>query len=55
MKKIYKSPLTKIVNVQSSTILAASGPGADTPTPGVGNSIDSEIDTEFYEDTDWDN
>ena len=46
MKKIYKRPLTKIVNVQSSAILAASGPGADTPTPVVGNNVDSEIDTE---------
>lgn len=54
MKKIYKSPLTKIINVQSTTILAASGPGADTPTPIVGNNIDSEIDTEDYEETDWD-
>ncbi len=54
MKKIYKRPLTKIINVQSTAILAASGPGAETPTPIVGNNIDSEIDTEDYEGTDWD-
>lgn len=54
MKKIYKSPQTKIVKVQSSAILAASGPGAETPTPEVGNNVDSEIDTEIYEETDWD-
>jgi hypothetical protein len=54
MKKIYKRPLTKIINVQSTAILADSGPGADTLTPIVGNDVDREIDTEDYEETDWD-
>lgn len=47
MKKTYITPLTEVLDMETTGPLAESQPSADIPYPGIG-------DSRLMSDTDWD-